>query len=71
MEKAIPALEIGDIVELRKKHPCGSTSWRVVRLGVDIGLVCLGCGRRILLPRSQFNKQFKRLAARNQDARDA
>ncbi len=71
MEKAIPALEIGDIVELRKKHPCGSTSWRVVRLGVDIGLVCLGCGRRILLPRSQFNKQVKRLAARNQDARDA
>ena len=52
-------IELNDTVRLRKKHPCGSIDWRVVRLGVDIGLVCLGCDRRILLPRSKFNKQFK------------
>lgn len=52
-------IELNDIVRLRKAHPCGSTDWRVVRLGVDVGLVCQGCQHRILLPRSKFNKQFK------------
>ena len=52
-------VNLGDIVQLRKKHPCGSDCWEVVRVGVDIRLVCQGCGRRILLPRSKFNKQFK------------
>lgn len=51
----------GDIVQLRKKHPCGSDRWQVVRLGVDIGLVCQGCGRRVLLPRSVFNKRCKKI----------
>lgn len=53
-------LQLGEHVRLRKPHPCGSTDWEVVRLGVDIGLVCLGCRRRILLPRSQFNKRLKK-----------
>lgn len=52
-------INLGDIVRLRKQHPCGSSEWQVVRLGVDIGLICQGCGRRILLPRSKFNKQCK------------
>ena len=52
-------IDLGDIVRLRKKHPCGSSEWEVVRLGVDIGLVCEGCGRRILLPRSKFNNRVK------------
>ncbi|MGD8858246.1 MAG: DUF951 domain-containing protein, partial [Chloroflexota bacterium] len=42
-------LQMGDIVRLRKKHPCGSYEWQIVRLGVDIGLVCQGCDRRVLL----------------------
>jgi hypothetical protein len=52
-------VHLGDIVRLRKKHPCGSDEWEVVRLGADIGLVCQKCRRRILLPRGDFNKQFK------------
>ncbi len=52
-------IHLGDIVRLRKKHPCGSDEWEVVRLGADIGLVCRGCRRRILLPRGDFNKQLK------------
>ncbi|MDX1664574.1 MAG: DUF951 domain-containing protein [Candidatus Promineifilaceae bacterium] len=55
----------GDIVQLRKKHPCGSDRWTVVRTGVDIGLVCEGCGRRILLPRSKFNKQCRVILSRS------
>ena len=57
-------IDLGDIVRLRKQHPCGSSEWEVVRLGVDIGLVCQGCGRRILLPRSKFNKQCKAIVRR-------
>ncbi len=52
-------VNLGDIARLRKKHPCGSYEWEVVRLGADIGLVCLGCQRKILLPRSTFNKRLK------------
>ena len=55
---------IDDIVRLRKIHPCGSYEWRVVRLGADIGLKCLGCGRRILLPRSTFERRLKTFVSR-------
>ncbi|MEJ2748534.1 MAG: DUF951 domain-containing protein [Anaerolineae bacterium] len=52
-------IDLGDVVRMRKKHPCGSYEWEVVRLGTDVGIVCLGCGRRVLLPRSTFNKRLK------------
>lgn len=55
---------VGDIVRLRKVHPCGSYEWRVVRIGADIGLKCLGCGRRILLPRSTFERRLKSFVSR-------
>ena len=57
-------IHLGDTVRLRKKHPCGSFEWRVVRVGVDVGLMCLGCERRILLPRGTFNKRLKKVVAR-------
>jgi hypothetical protein len=52
-------IHLGDIVRLRKKHPCGSYEWKVVRLGADVGLICQGCGRKVLLPRGVFNKRYK------------
>lgn len=55
----LPNLEMDDIVRLRKSHPCGSFEWKIVRLGADIGLECLGCGRRVLLPRRQLARQLK------------
>lgn len=55
---------VDDIVRLRKVHPCGSYEWRVVRIGADIGLRCLGCGRRILLPRSTFERRLKAFVSR-------
>ncbi len=60
---------VEDIVRLRKVHPCGSYEWRVVRIGADIGLKCLGCGRRILLPRSTFERRLKSFTARSIQAR--
>jgi len=52
-------VRIGDVVRLRKPHPCGSYEWEVVRVGVDIGLKCLKCQRRVLLPRSTFERRLK------------
>jgi hypothetical protein len=57
-------LRLDDIVRLRKPHPCGGNEWRVVRLGVDIGAICTTCGRRVLMPRSKFEKQVKQVVDR-------
>jgi len=56
-----PLLEIhlGDIVRLRKPHPCGSYEWEIVRVGADIRIRCRRCGRRILLPRRDFQRHVK------------
>ena len=55
----LPELQMNDVLRLRKPHPCGNTDWVVVRLGADIGLKCLGCGRRILLPRREVSRRMK------------
>jgi hypothetical protein len=57
-------IRLGDVVRLRKPHPCGSSLWEVVRLGADIDIRCQGCSRRVLLPRSQFVRQVKTLVSR-------
>jgi len=54
-------IRLGDIVRMRKPHPCGSSEWEVVRLGADIGIRCTRCERRVLIPRSQFTRQVKAL----------
>ncbi|HEX2981327.1 MAG TPA: DUF951 domain-containing protein [Anaerolineaceae bacterium] len=55
---------LDDVLRLRKPHPCGSYDWRVVRLGADIGLECLQCGRRVLLPRRELARRFKTFISR-------
>lgn len=59
---------IGDVVRLRKPHPCGNYDWTVVRLGADIGLKCHGCGRRVLLPRREAERRLKRFLSRSAEA---
>lgn len=59
-------LFIDDVVQLRKSHPCGSDRWRIVRLGADIGLRCLGCDRKVLLPRRELEKRIKRFISRGE-----
>lgn len=55
---------IDDIVRLKKPHPCGGFEWTVVRLGADIGLVCITCGRRVLLPRRELERRLKAFVSR-------
>jgi hypothetical protein len=57
-------LNIGDIVQMRKLHPCGGDSWRIVRLGAEIGIRCLTCNRKVLLPRSTFERRVKKFLER-------
>ncbi len=58
---------IGDVVRLRKPHPCGNFDWTVVRLGADIGLRCNQCQRRGLLPRRTLERRLKSFLARGPD----
>ncbi len=53
-------LEIGTKLILKKIHPCGSHEWQVFRLGSDIGLKCLGCDRRVIIPRSRLERLVKK-----------
>ena len=55
----------GDVVRMRKAHPCGSYEWEVVRVGADIGLKCLKCQRRVLLERDVFERRVKDLVSRS------
>jgi hypothetical protein len=52
-------VNLGDIVKLKKKHPCGSYEWQVMRVGADIGLKCTTCERRIMLSRSVLERRMK------------
>jgi len=56
-------IRVGDVARMRKQHPCGSSEWEVTRVGADIGMKCLKCGRRVMLPREEFERRVKRLGA--------
>lgn len=58
-------LNLGDVVRLRKPHPCGGYDWQVVRLGADIGLRCIGCSRRVLIERPVLEKRLKQVVFRS------
>lgn len=57
-------VHMGDIVRLRKPHPCGGYDWQVTRLGADIGLKCLTCNHRVMLTRREFEKRLKTFVQR-------
>ena len=56
--------KLGDVVRLKKAHPCGGCEWQVVRLGADIGLRCLRCRRRVLLTRRDFERRTREVISR-------
>ena len=61
-------IALNDLVRMRKPHPCGGYEWRVVRLGADIGIKCLTCGHRVLLPRSEFERRLKMIVQKAVDS---
>ena len=52
---------IGDVVEMKKPHPCGSKEWEVTRTGADFRIKCLGCQHQVMLPRTKFEKSVKKI----------
>ncbi len=52
---------VGDIVQMKKTHPCGSDQWEVLRVGMDFRMKCLGCGHMVMLPRTKFEKNVKKV----------
>jgi len=50
---------VGDIISLKKKHPCGSEEWKILRVGADLKIECLGCGRVVLIERQKLIKRIK------------
>jgi hypothetical protein len=57
-------LRVGDVLRMRRKHPCGSVDWDVVRVGADIGLVCRGCQRRVLMRRDVLRRRVRAMLDR-------
>jgi hypothetical protein len=55
---------VGDVVRLKKQHPCGGYEWKVNRIGTDIGITCSTCDRYVLLPRSVFERRVKSFISR-------
>ena len=54
---------LGDVVEMRKAHPCGAKEWTVIRTGADIKIRCSGCGRIVMMDRADFTKRMKKVLA--------
>ena len=52
---------VGDIVQMKKQHPCGSKEWEVTRVGADFKIKCLGCDHQVMLPRTKFEKSVKKI----------
>jgi hypothetical protein len=62
---SIPVINVGDILEMKKTHPCGDKRFKVLRVGSDIKLSCEGCGRTVTLERVKVEKMIKRIIENN------
>ena len=56
-------VRVGDILEMKKQHPCGSHEWEVLRIGADFRIKCVGCGHQIMIPRKTLEKSVKEIKA--------
>ena len=56
---------LGDIVKMKKKHPCGADEWEITRTGMDFRIKCLGCGRQVMMSRIDFEKSVRKQITNN------
>jgi len=66
MAMVVKPFAVGDIVEMKKAHPCGSKLWKVMRTGADIRIECVGCKHSVMIPRVKFEKSMKRVVESTQ-----
>ncbi|WP_057877410.1 MULTISPECIES: DUF951 domain-containing protein [Levilactobacillus] len=60
--------DLGDLVEMKKPHPCGTNRWEITRMGADIKIKCTNCGHVVMLSRREFEKKLKKVLVRKADA---
>ncbi len=68
MAVPITPISLGDVVRLKKPHPCGVNEWEITKLGMDIGLRCVGCDRKVRLERYEFDRRFRGFVRRAGEA---
>lgn len=54
-------VQVGDVLLMKKAHPCGSKEWNVLRVGMDFKMTCAGCGHAVMLPRSKAEKNIRKI----------
>lgn len=54
-------IQVGDIVTMKKQHPCGSKNWKILRIGADFRMECCGCGHTVMVPRAKAEKNIKNI----------
>ena len=59
--------ELGDVVEMKKQHPCGTNEWKVIRMGADVRIKCEGCQHSVMIPRREFEKKMKKVLTKAEE----
>lgn len=59
--------ELGDVVQMKKPHPCGTNAWKVIRMGMDIRIKCTGCEHSVMIPRLEFERKLKKILSHAED----
>ncbi|MGB2993347.1 MAG: DUF951 domain-containing protein [Paenisporosarcina sp.] len=57
----IKTFDLGDVVEMKKQHPCGTNEWKIIRMGADVRIKCEGCQHSVMIPRREFEKKMKKV----------
>ncbi|ACB86464.1 DUF951 domain-containing protein [Natranaerobius thermophilus] len=58
--------DLNQVVRMKKPHPCGANLWKIIRLGADIRIKCLNCGRSVMIPRAKFEKRVKKILSQDE-----
>nr|WP_330397790.1 DUF951 domain-containing protein [Lachnoclostridium sp. An169] len=60
-EEMADRFDVGDVIRMKKPHPCGSQEWEILRVGADFRLKCMGCGHQIMVPRKLVEKNTRQI----------
>lgn len=58
---------LGDVVQMKKPHPCGTNAWKVIRMGMDVRIKCTGCDHSVMIPRLEFERKLKKILIRAEE----
>jgi hypothetical protein len=61
---------LGDVVQMKKAHPCGTNAWKVIRMGMDIRIKCTGCEHSVMIPRLEFERKLKKILIQAEEKED-